>query len=193
MLLSRKSNSKSKTMMKKLIVFFVAFATIVSCTRHPEGRCVINGTIDDPDNRDGEWIFIVPQGPHEPSEVDSVLIDNGRFTFVTDQEKMGIIRVTMYRRLGLQDLLVVTEPGEVKVTISASSSCGGTPQNDSLQVWKELTETATMQRSSCRDKAVRDSIHNAYKQRSRQIAHNCGDESTLGKFLLSLYPEKPNK
>ena len=180
-------------MMKKLILFIAATAALISCSNYPKGSCVINGTIDDPDNRDGAWIFLVPQGPHEPAEVDSVLIENGKFTFVTDRERMGIIRVTMYRRLGLQDLLVVTEPGEINVTISASSRCGGTPQNDSLQVWKELTmemNAATSNLYQMGMKAQADSLRAIYKERSRQLCENVGPETTLGAFLLKMFPPR---
>lgn len=43
-------------------------------------------------------------------------------------------------RYGTQDLLIVTEPGEISVVIDSVSSGRGTPQNDALQAWKELKE-----------------------------------------------------
>lgn len=179
--------------MKRLPFFLLTLALFTACNAPQKGKCTIKGVISAEDKRDSCYIFLVPQGPHEASDVDSTLILNGAFEFTAEKEQMAIIRVTKYRRFGLQDLLVVTEPGTVDVTIAASSRCGGTPQNDSLQVWKELTEAATAQRTGAGDKAERDAIHNAYKQRSQQIAHNCGDESSLGKFLLSLYPDKAEK
>lgn len=179
--------------MRRFLLIFAAVAVISSCSGHQEGICVINGTIDDPDNRDGEWIFLVPQGPHEDSEVDSTIIDKGKFTFVTDNERMSVIRVTKFRRIGLQDLLVVTEPGLVEVSIAASGCGGGTPQNDSLQLWKSLTEDFAKVVRTISDKQEMDSVRAAYIQRTRQLAHNCGDSTTLGKFLLSLYPDKKSK
>lgn len=35
-----------------------------------------------------------------------------------------------------------------------------------------------------------DSVHAVFKTRTRQLARNVGDDSTLGKFLLKLYPEE---
>ena len=37
-------------------------------------------------------------------------------------------------------------------------------------------------------KAEADSVHNAYKERTRELARNVGEESILGAFLLNLYP-----
>ena len=165
--------------MKKIAL--LAYAVLLAaCAGTPKEGCIIKGVIDDPDDRDGEYVFLVPAGPHEDADVDSVLIDKGHFEFVVDKEEMNIIRVTKYRRLGLQDLIVVTEPGVVEAVISSDSHAKGTPQNDSLQVWKDLTTGTVIKGES-------------YKQRTREIAHNCGDDSTVGKFLLGMYPEPKEK
>ena len=40
----------------------------------------------------------------------------------------------------MQELLVVTESGNIKVVLNSPSSVHGTPQNDALQLWKEEKE-----------------------------------------------------
>ena len=69
--------------------------------------------------------------------MDSVVIKDGTFEFAVDTVEMKVIRVDYHYRDGVQDLLVVSEPGDVEVTIGANSITSGTPQNDSLQVWKD--------------------------------------------------------
>ena len=51
--------------------------------------------------------------------------------------KIGIIRVRYQIRLGLQDILVYSEPGTVHVHLDSISRATGTPLNDVLQNWKD--------------------------------------------------------
>ena len=62
-----------------------------------------------------------------------------------------------------------------------------TPQNDSLQVWKNLT-TKHYQQLPRTPKENVDALKAAYVARTRQIASNVGENSTLGKFLNSRFP-----
>lgn len=176
--------------MKHLPIILLTLAAFSACNTQESGKCTIKGTINADDKRDSCYVFLVPQGPHEASEVDSTLILNGAFEFTVEKEKMAIVRVTKYRRLGLQDLLVVTEPGTVKVELGESSKGGGTRQNDSLQVWKNLTEQYNLDNRAITSEEERTALREVYKTRTREIAHECGDDSVLGKFLLGLYPEK---
>lgn len=99
--------------------------------------CRIHGTMES-GRWDGKKIFLVPMfGLQDAAHVDSVVIKDGRFEFTADTTEMKMIRVDYHYRDGVQDLLVVSEPGDVKVTIGANSISSGTPQNDSLQVWKD--------------------------------------------------------
>ena len=103
---------------------------------------------------------------------------------------MAKILIDYHYRLGFQPLLVVVEPGEVKVVVDSISSASGTPQNDSLQVWKEATERHNAQLMSLRKNnmnAQADSVHLAYKKYTRQMAANM-KEGLLHDFLNSLYP-----
>ncbi|MCQ2175156.1 MAG: DUF4369 domain-containing protein [Bacteroidales bacterium] len=176
--------------MKRLTFFLLSFAIFAACSAPQKGKCTIKGIISAEDKRDSCYIFLVPQGPHEASDVDSTLILGGAFEFTTEKEQMAVLRVTKYRRFGLQDLLVVTEPGTVQVEIGESSTGRGTRQNDSLQVWKNLTEQYNLDAKGIVSEEGRAAFREIYKNRSREIAHGCGDESTLGKFLLGLFPEK---
>ena len=105
------------------------------------------------------------------------------FEFRGTEEKMADIRIERFKRLGNENLLVITEPGETYVTIGPVSSSRGTPQNDSLQVWKNLTKQY-YQKQLPRE---------TYIERTRQMASDLGIESTLGAFLDKRFPETPSK
>ena len=99
--------------------------------------CRIHGVMESSD-WDGKRIFLVPfEGVRDSTTVDSTVINNGKFEFISDSAEMKIIRLDYHFRRGTQDLLVITEPGDVDVFIGQVSHGGGTPQNDSLQVWKD--------------------------------------------------------
>ena len=85
------------------------------------GICHIQGTISS--NLNGKKIFLVPaRGIQDAAHVDSVVIKDGKFAFDKDTVGMYSIRVDYHYRDGLQELLVVTEPGNVKVIISSNNS-----------------------------------------------------------------------
>lgn len=149
----------------------------------------IYGTVTDPE-LEGVCIYLVPALEEVilPSRenLDSTFIKNGKFEFHGNVERLSDIRVDRHHRINVQNLLVLTEPGTINVTIGPVSSGGGTPQNDSLQVWKELTEKHRVEMISAGDSGVRDSIHHSYKLRSRELASNCGGQ--IESFINKLYP-----
>ncbi len=102
-----------------------------------EGEFVIEGKLP-ADRYEGSCIFLVPmRGPH-PRPVDSTLVArDGSFRFAGNVEHVAVLRLALKARYGIQDLLVVTEPGVIHATLDSVSSGYGTPQNDSLQSWKE--------------------------------------------------------
>ncbi len=177
--------------MRVLSIIAISLASIaVSCSTSHEGF-VIHGYVEDP-ALDGAQVFLVPLKDAVRENIDSVVINNQRFVFKGTVERMSDIRIEKLRRIGTQNLLVVTEPGDIYVSIGKQSSGYGTPQNDSLQVWKQLTEN--------RNQAVRilyeggmkeqsDSVNRAYRERTRQMVSNLG-EGTLHDFLDGLYPER---
>ncbi len=88
---------------------------------------------------EGEVIYLVPLEKAVKERVDSAIVVNGMFTIEgeTDSNEIFIIRAKPLLRFTLQELLVVKEPGVLKVNIGNSSRTGGTALNDSLQKWKE--------------------------------------------------------
>lgn len=163
-----------------LIPSLLTAALLCSCNN---GGYHIRGTVTDP-ALDGARVFLVPvtEPVHLPEKdnLDSTFIRNGRFEFKGTEERLVDVRIEKFKRMGVQNLLVVTEPGEIEVVIGARSSGRGTPQNDSLQVWKDITE----------NRLKLGFTPQTYMDRTRDMAHAVGDESTLGSFLLGLYPEK---
>lgn len=163
-----------------LIPSLLTAALLCSCNN---GGYHIRGTVTDP-ALDGAIVFLVPvtEPVHLPEKdnLDSTFIRNGRFEFKGTEERLVDVRIEKFKRMGVQNLLVVTEPGEIEVVIGARSSGRGTPQNDSLQVWKDITE----------NRLKLGFTPQTYMDRTRDMAHAVGDESTLGSFLLGLYPEK---
>lgn len=176
--------------MKKVFVFLLALSALFlsSCNRDEQYR--IHGRVTS-NELEGLQIFLVPLG-HETAEfVDSVHIHNHEFSFKGKEHWMCEIRLGKHHRDKGQNLLVVTEPGDIYVTIGPDSTGGGTPQNDSLQVWKDLTIARNRVFGPLYDagrKAEADSVHNAYKERTRAMALALGQDSILGEFLLNLYP-----
>lgn len=122
-----------------------SLAAVCSCTSKENaqtteitpGNFVIEGTL--PANRfDSACLYLVPmQGPH-PRPVDSVFVNaDGKFRFEGNVEQMAVLRLSMRQRIGVQDLLVCTEPGLTRVVLDSVSNCiEGTPQNLILQQWK---------------------------------------------------------
>ena len=131
--------------MKKLFYLLLAFVCtgIICCTGKDKDEYVIKGSTSQ-SRLDGERVFLVPYGTKAYEDsigVDSVVIKNGKFEFRGHKGEF-LARVTMDKRVryGTQDLLIVTEPGEITVVIDSISSGKGTPQNDLLQAWKVLKQ-----------------------------------------------------
>lgn len=97
------------------------------------------------DRLNGEKVYLVPYGSPQLIDslgVDSVVIKDGKFEFRGDRGVyLARVTVDIRARYGTQDLLVVTEPGEISVMIDSVSYGKGTQQNDLLQSWKELKES----------------------------------------------------
>ncbi|MBR5019298.1 MAG: DUF4369 domain-containing protein [Bacteroidales bacterium] len=140
---------------------------------------------------EGVRIFLVPVGHEEPWNVDSLEIHNHEFSFKGRKHWMCAIRLDWHHRDKGQNLLVATEPGDIYVTIGPDSHGGGTPQNDSLQVWKDMTIEKNLRYSEFRGagrKDLADSLQTAYRERTQAMALALGEESIAGAFLLSMYP-----
>lgn len=164
-------------MKRTIFTLLAGVAMLTSCSQSDE--YVIHGTVSNLD-LEGAKIFLVPLENFSLETLDSTYIHNQAFEFRGTVERMADIRIERLKRIGTETLLVVTEPGETYVTIGQVSSGRGTPQNDSLQVWKNLT----MQYR------VNQIDREYYHDRTRDIVKGLGKESTLGSFLNSRFPEK---
>ena len=176
--------------MKKIIFTLLAgTALLVSCSQ--DKGYVIYGTVSNPD-LEGAQVFLVPLENATKETIDSVYIHNQMFEFRGTEEKIADIRIERFKRLGNENLLVITEPGETFVTIGQVSSSRGTPQNDSLQVWKNLTMQYNQQVSSLRRQDRNEeaaALRESYIDRTRRMASDFGKNSTLGAFLYSRFPD----
>ena len=193
--------------MKKILLCFMAVATATmffSCQKANDGKCHIEGNVNG-EQYEGKRIFIVPlYGPKTAEYVDSMEITDGKFHFTKDTMQMYKILLDYHYRMGVQPLLIVGEPGTIKVTIDSVSHAVGTPQNDSLEKWKVRTEMhnrelGKMQKyitnlkqagDSAQAKYIMqraDSFHLVYKNFTRQMAKNL-EGQTLGEFLKGMYP-----
>ena len=170
-----------------LLVAVLAAALFASCGRD---QYRIHGRVTSND-LEGIQIFLVPVGHEEPWNVDSVYIHNHEFFFKGNKHWMCALRLDKHHRDKGQNLLVATEPGDIYVTIGPDSHGGGTPQNDSLQVWKDLTIKNNQIEGQMRNAGLKqqaDSLHKVYKARTQALALSLGEESIAGAFLLDLYP-----
>ena len=149
--------------MKNIIItigLFSAMGCMVmsSCSSETVKKSRIHGTMESA-NWDGKKIYLVPMFGHvDAAYVDSTIIKNRKFEFATDSCEMKRITVEVTARYGTQDLLVVTEPGDIQVSIGKNSRAGGTPENDSLQVWKDqlMKYSAALNLLSKHEKYVND-------------------------------------
>ncbi len=175
--------------MKRVIIWAVVLTAALFCScGRDEYR--IHGRVTSND-LEGIRIFLVPVGHEEPENVDSLEIHNHEFSFKGRKHWMCAIRLDRHHRDKGQNLLVVTEPGDIYVTIGPNSTGGGTPQNDSMQVWKDLTIQKNLRYAEYREagrKDLADSLHAAYRKRTQQMALALGEESIAGAFLLDMYP-----
>ena len=175
--------------MKKILFLTVAAAAFLLCAcGRDEYR--IHGRVTS-NELEGVKIFLVPYGHEERENVDSVLIHNHEFEFRGREHWMCTLRLISHERHKGQNLLVATEPGDIYVTIGPDSRGGGTPQNDSLQVWKDLTIEHNRRLGQLYDAGLKEEAteeHAAYRTRTQQMALALGEDSILGAFLLQLYP-----
>lgn len=114
--------------------------SVIGCTNENK-EYVFKGTTSQT-RLEGQKVYLVPYGSPQLEDslgVDSVVIRDGKFEFRGNKGVfLARITIDIKHRYGTQDLLVVTEPGEISVVIDSISSSGGTPQNDLLQSWKEM-------------------------------------------------------
>ena len=187
--------------MKKLL-FLLSSLVMFSCSNH--NTFTIEGEV--PQERlEGKWVFIVPLDSAVKAQigVDSTIIKDHKFRFTGNREYVGDIRIAAHYRYGTENLLVVTEPGTIKVCIDTVSYGGGTRQNDLLQRYKEFMMSTSKvlveqnqhyrylihQGDTAYASALRDSMMQYMKWRrtEAQTFVDKAESGTLHDFLKQLY------
>ncbi len=162
---------------------------------------IIDGTLPS-DKYDQQMVYWVPFEGEHPRPVDSALIQGNAFHLVIsphNHNKMGIVRLGFLQRLGIQDLLVFTDPGTVQVKLDSISSAKGTPLNDVMQNWKDRKQTLDKEifilRKNFNDadlnaqdslKVIFENISTDYHSDVYQIALGNKDNE-VGKFIYSIH------
>lgn len=194
--------------MKKILFSVAIAATMMACGSGSDKGFTIEGTVTQA-RLEGQKIFLVPMDDSIKKEigVDSTVIKDMKFQFKGNREFVGDIRLDWRVRMGTQNLFVITEPGTITVTIDSNSVGGGTPQNEALQQWKDLTirrnKAAAFQGRHVRylisqgDTAyahrLQDSIKTYiedYREESRKMAKHFDEGATFREFIYKMCPEK---
>lgn len=123
--------------LRVLYVCLVAVFLFTGCRDHSHDYKIM-GTLPS-DKFNGEWVYLVPM-KNPFGRVDSVKIADATFSFTGSGEEVRVLRLRPILRLEIQELLVVTEPGQITIKADSIGSVTGTPQNDALQEWKEMRE-----------------------------------------------------
>ena len=171
----------------RTLVLSCSVLALCSC-----GGYHIRGTVDN-EALEGAKIYLVPMFVQDftPEMIDSTYIKNLKFSFRGKEEHAADLRIERPRREGVQHLFIITEPGLTNVVIGADSRSWGTPQNDSIQVYKELCIKHSMECTQLyREGRFRenDSVHFAIMDRIKQLMRNTGG-TTLCNFLISTNPD----
>lgn len=199
-----------------IVAMAMALLMTIGCAENKKGSnvsggvCHIVGTLPSDDYND-KCLYLIAENKliRDSVGIDSCFVKDRKFEFTTDKNMMMILRMAFKYRFGLQDLLVVTEPGELEVVIDSISSAKGTPNNDSLQMWKDATESRGIVMAELRKemndaqeagdtaranaiKAHGDSLYIAYKNYTRRLAVNL-DEGPLKEFLGKMFPTSYKK
>ena len=165
----------------------ILLAATACGSRKQQHLCHIYGYAPDT-LMEGQQVFLVPFYNATKANVDSTVVKDGKFEFYSDTLMMAKILTAFRLQLDVQPLLVVVEQGDVEVTIASVSSGRGTPQNDSLQAWKELTERYHSENAALRsasDTVKADSVRMVYINRTKQMAGNL-KQGVLHDFLMSM-------
>lgn len=182
---------------------------LFACKNDTSSKFVVEGFVKD-SAFNGHKIYLVAMD-EKTFGVDSTFVKDNKFSFVRDKEYMADIRFGKYsfelrKTHFVQNLLVVTEPGVLQVEISENSFAKGTPQNEFLQKWKEMTVQNNNERAPYVEKvhaAIRsgneeneilprkqlDSVLAIHYQNTYNLAKTL-DSCTVKDFLLKMVPKK---
>ncbi len=176
-----------------LLFFAILLFSCIGCTSSSKQYHIV-GTLPSTDY-DGEWMYLVPVENREGG-IDSVKIKDAAFEFTGEGEEMRILRLRPVLRIRIQELLLVTEPGEISVKADSIGSVTGTPQNDALQAWKDDLDkkrniyvfaydgfkSSKTREDSLKFLRIRDSLMQVDAERNFMFLKEQGN-NTLGTFM----------
>lgn len=175
----------------------LALAMLTACQQ--DKSYVVEGSIYGGRNFEDQTIYLVPFSGSMAGKVDSATIHDGRFRFDGSAPKSDIciLRMRPMMRLFIEELIIVREPGRVRVKLSDVSSAAGTPLNDSLQSWREYKRALDEQMAELKKKmrkaspselrelnAEQDSLKRLFDIHNR-AAVAVNDNNAFGEFLES--------
>jgi hypothetical protein len=163
------------------LIRIIPLFLLISCAG--SSKYEIKGTLPDP-KFNSEWVFLAPLTGGTAQTVDSVRVKKQSFSFRgrTEQPGVKVIRMRPIMRLEIQELLVVVEPGKIRVTLDSLSSVTGTPQNDALQSWKEFkaqTDQTLLMLQQMIDAATDDTVKAKLTSRRDQIVTDFNEYNRL--------------
>jgi hypothetical protein len=122
--------------MNRISIIIVVSFFLTSCNRTETFK--VEGKVTD-ETLNGSKIYIVALDGPVSRNVDSTFIMDGRFTFEKKADSLcvKILRVPVRYPNAIEDLVVVTESGNLNVVLSGNSHGEGTRLNNILQEWKD--------------------------------------------------------
>ncbi len=175
----------------------LALAMLTACRQ--DKSYVVEGSIYGGRNFEDQTIYLVPFSGSTAGKVDSATIHDGRFRFDGSAPKSDIciLRMRPMMRLFIEELIIVREPGRVRVKLSDVSSAAGTPLNDSLQSWRDYKRGIDEQMTELKKKkrkappaeqqelnAAQDSLKRLFDIRNR-ASMTANENNAFGEFLES--------
>lgn len=123
-------------MHRKLPLFVLLLILIFSCKDQPAFK--VEGMVPD-EIFNGSVVYLVALDAPVTRIVDSTYVKNGGFSFSVraDSSIAKILRIPFKYPNAVEDLVVITEPGTIKVTLDEKSHGKGTRLNGILQQWKD--------------------------------------------------------
>ncbi len=118
-----------------ILFVFIFSSAIISCNKD---YSIIQGEVEDPVLWN-EYVYLLASDSPITKDVDSTMVLNGKFRFKipADSTKFKVLRITPKFPVIAEDLIVITEKGEILVELAWESKGEGTPLNEALQQWKE--------------------------------------------------------
>jgi hypothetical protein len=122
--------------MKRLLLVYLSILITASCTHKETFK--VEGEVPD-STFEGSKVYLVALDGPISKDVDSTIVTNGSFNFEKKADSLcvKILRVPVRYPNYVEDLVVVLEPGNLKVVLSPNSHGEGTRLNNILQNWKE--------------------------------------------------------